>query len=351
MLNFTVQILRAHRRILYSLAALLLIVLAGTLGYHWIEGWTLFDGLYMTVITLATIGYTEVHQMSHAGRVFTLVLIVVGVTTFGFLLSYVTQALVESQLAAALGRRKVYKDIHQLRNHHILCGAGRVGLRVIDEFKKKGVDYVIIERDPAVAERLLARGDLVLIGDATEEEVLAGANAGAARSLIAAASSDAENVYIALTARGLNPDLYIVARASDQSAARQMHRAGVNKVVSPALIGSHRMAQAALSPAVADFIELTTMTENLDLIFDQIRIEDGSPLIGCKIRDSGIRSEHNAIIVAITDLEGRMHFNPDGEHVLSAGDLLIAIGTTGGLKKLAEIARYERGRTRPLPRR
>jgi voltage-gated potassium channel len=144
--------------------------------------------------------------------------------------------------------------------------------------------------------------------------------------------------------------LYIVARASDQSAARQMHRAGVNKVVSPALIGSHRMAQAALSPAVADFIELTTMTETLDLIFEQIRIEPGSPLDGRKIRDSGIRSEHNAIIVAITDREGRMQFNPDGECVLRTGDMLIAIGTTGGLRKLSEIARYERGKTRPLSR-
>jgi voltage-gated potassium channel len=344
------ELFTASRRVFYPLAALLIITFAGALGYHFIEGWSLFDGLYMTVITLATIGYGEVRPLTQTGRVFTLGLIVVGVAAVGFLISYVTQALVESQLAAALGRRRMYKDITNLKNHHILCGAGRVGIQIIDEFRKKGADYIVIERDPHVAERLLARGDLVLIGDATEEEVLAGAQAKTARSLIAAASSDAENVYIALTARGLNPDLYIVARASDQSAARQMHRAGVNKVVSPALIGSHRMAQAALSPAVADFIELTTMTETLDLIFEQIRIEPGSPLDGRKIRDSGIRSEHNAIIVAITDREGRMQFNPDGECVLRTGDMLIAIGTTGGLRKLSEIARYERGKTRPLSR-
>lgn len=347
--NFALQLVATYRRIFYCVGALLLITLTGMFGYHLIEGWSFFDGLYMTVITLATIGYGEVRPLTHTGRAFTLMLIVVGVTAVGFLISYITQALVESQLAAALGRRKVYRDISQLKNHHILCGAGRVGIRIIDEFKKKGVDYVIIERDATVAERLLARGDLVLIGDATEEEVLAGANARTARSLIAAASSDAENVYIALTARGLNPDLYIVARASDSSAARQMHRAGVNKVVSPTLIGSHRMAQAALSPAVADFIELTTMTEALDLIFEQIRIEEGSPLVGRKIKDSGIRSEHSAMIVAITDLSGTMHFNPEGDRVLERGDLLIAIGTRAGLKKLAEIARYERGK--PLPKR
>lgn len=348
--NQIIFLVQTYKRILYPLGTLVLLIALGTLGYHLIEGWPFFDGLYMTIITLATIGYGEVKPLSHGGRVFTLILIVIGVTAFGFLLSYITQALIETQLAAALGRRKVFKDITKLKNHYILCGAGRVGLRIIDEFKKKDVDYVIIERDPAVAEKLLSRGDLVLIGDANEEEVLSAANVQNARSLIAAASTDAENVYIALTARGLNPNLYIVARASDQSAARQMQRAGVNKVVSPTLIGSHRMAQAALSPAVTDFIELTTMTEELDLIFDQIRIEEESPLVNRKIKDSGIRTEHNAIIVAITDLAGKMHFNPDGEHILKQGDLLIAIGTRGGLKKLAEIAKYKRGKTQHLPK-
>src|SRR5207237_387774 len=148
------------------------------------------------------------------------------------------------EVASVLGRRKLYKDISKLKGHYILCGAGRVGMRVIDELRRKGVDFVVIERDSNVAERLLAKGDLVLIGDATDEAVLEGANVRAARSLIAAASSDADNVYIVLTARGLNPDLYIVARAVNQAAERQLMRAGANKVVSPTLIGSHRMAQA-----------------------------------------------------------------------------------------------------------
>mgnify|MGYP000875213419 CR=1 FL=1 len=330
------------RRIYFSLLSLILIVLFGTLGYHWLEGWHWFDSLYMTVITLATIGYGEIHPLTTAGRAFTIVLITLGVTAAGLLFTTLTQALVETQLAATFGRRKVFRDISKLKNHYILCGAGRVGIRIIDEFKKKDVDFVIIERDPVIADRLLSQGELVLIGDATEEPVLEGANVKNARSLIAAASSDAENVYIALTARGINPDLYIVARANDQAAERQMMRAGVNKVVSPALIGSHRMAQAAMSPAVADFLELTTMTESLDLLFEQVRIEPGSKLAGKKIKDSGIRSEHNAMIVAITDHNGEMHFNPDGNQELNIGDLLIAIGTRAGLKMLAEIANYER---------
>src|SRR5207244_30306 len=181
--------------------------------------------------------------------------------------SKITHTLIDTEITSVLARRKLYKDISELKNHYILCGAGRVGSRVVDELRKKEVDFIVIEHDEHVADRLLTRGDLVLVGDATDEAVLEGANIRAARSLIAAASTDADNVYIVLTARGLNPDLYIVARAVNQAAERQLMRAGANKVVSPTLIGSHRMAQAALSPAVADFIELTTMTESLDLNF------------------------------------------------------------------------------------
>ncbi len=327
-----------RQRFIYPLLAVFATILFGTIGYHVLEGWPWFDGLYMTVITLATIGYGETHPLTPAGRVFTIVLIIVGVTVFGFLVSILTQAVVENEVAAALGRRRLFKDISQLDNHYILCGAGRVGMRVIDELRKREVDFVVIERDDEVAERLLIGGDLVLIGDATDEKVLEGARVRTAKALITAASSDAENVYIVLTARGMNPGIYIVARANDQAAERQLKRAGANKVVSPVLIGSHRMAQAALSPAVADFLELTTMTESLDLNFEQVRIAEGSLLDGKQIKDSRIRSEHNAMIVAITPREGEMIFNPNGDQTLHSGDMLIAIGTRSGLAKLAEIA-------------
>jgi voltage-gated potassium channel len=326
------------RRFIYPLAAILATVLFGTVGYRAIEGWSWFDGLYMTVITLATIGYGETHPLTPAGRAFTIVLVVVGVTVFGFLISILTKAVVETEIASVLGRRRLYKDISQLKDHYILCGAGRVGARVIDELKRKGVDYLVIERDEMVAEKLLTKGHLVLIGDATDEAVLEGARVRAAKALITAASTDAENVYITLTARGMNPALYIVTRANDQAAERQLMRAGANKVISPVLIGSHRMAQAALTPAVADFLELTTMTESLDLYFEQVPIAKDSTLDGKQIKDSRIRSEHNAMVVAITPLQGEMIFNPDGEQTLRAGDLLIAIGTRAGLQKLAEIA-------------
>lgn len=241
----------------------------------------------------------------------------------------------------------MFRDINKLEGHYIVCGAGRVGMQVIDELLRKEVDFVIIDRDEHVSERLLAKGNLVLVGDATDEHVLEGANVRTARCVITAASSDADNVYVTLTARGLNPNIHIVARASDKFAERQLRRAGANKVISPTL--GHRLAQSALSPAVADFIELTTTTENLDLGFEQVRVLPGSPLDGRKLRDSGIRSHHNAIIVAITDHNGKMHFNPDAEQVLNAGDLLIAIGTRADLMKLAETANYKRGSTSRLP--
>lgn len=326
------------KRLILPLIIIAGIILAGTLGYMLIEDWTWFDSLYMTVITLATIGYGEVKPLTVGGRWFTIGLIFVGVGVFGFLLANIVQAVVETGIAAALGRRKVFKDISQLENHFILCGAGRVGLRIVDELANKGVDFVIIEHDDSVAEKLLTQGHLVLIGDATDEKVLEGARAQNAQTLITAASSDAENVYITLTARGLNPNIYIVARANDQAAERQLMRAGANKVVSPVLIGSHRMAQAALSPAVADFLESTTKTEELDLNFEQIYIGADSPLNGVRLKDSGIRSEHNAMVVAITPREGERIFNPNGDQILRAGDLLIAIGTRNGLVKLVEIA-------------
>lgn len=336
------------KRLLYPLAAVVLIVLAGTLGYCLIEGWSWFDSLYMTVITLATIGYGETHPLTQAGRAFTMALITVGVAVFGFLLSTLTKAVIETGITAAMGRRKLLKDISQLKDHYILCGAGRVGLRIVDELAKKGVDFIVIERDHEVAQGLLGKGHLVLMGDATDETALEGARVRQARTLISAASSDAENVYITLTTRGMNPNLYIVTRATDQSAERQLMRAGANKVISPVLIGSHRMAQAALSPAVADFIELTTMTESLDLNFDQIRIGEDSRLNGVALKDSGIRSQHQVMVVAITSRGGEMVFNPSGDQILRAGDLLIAIGTRAGLSKLEEIADYQRGKTARL---
>ncbi len=340
-----------RKRIIYSIGIVVAVVVAGTVGYHLIEGWEWFDGLYMTVITLATIGYGETHPLTHNGRIFTMLLIGIGVVIFGFLISSITQVLLETELEFFLGRRKLFKDISKLKDHYIICGAGRVGSRVIEELRKKQADFIVIERDQQVAQQILMRGDLVLIGDATDETVLEGAHLREARALISAASTDAENVYIVLTARGINPNIYIVARAFDEAAERQLMRAGANKVVSPVIIGSHRMAQAALSPAVADFLELTTMTESLDLNFEQVRISPDSPLDGRRLADSGILAQHEAMIVAITGHEGKMVFNPDGGQVLRSGDLLIAIGTQAGLARLAEIARYKPGATRKLPKR
>jgi voltage-gated potassium channel len=337
------------RTIYYALAGVVVIIIVGATGYHFVEGWSWFDGLYMTMITLSTIGYGETHPLSPHGRYFTLGLIVIGVIGFGFLISNLTQTLIETEISAALGRRRLYKDINKLRNHYILCGAGRVGNQIVDEFRRKGVEFVIIERQEQVAERLLAHGDLVLIGDATDEAVLEGAHVREARGLLASAATDAENVYIVLTARGMNPDIYIVARATEASAESKLIRAGANRVVSPVLIGSHRMAQAALSPAIADFIELTTMTEKLDLNFEQIRIVVGSPLDGCRVADADFRLERGMMLVAVTDQQGRMVFNPPGEQVLRAGDLLIAIGNHAALEKLARASNYKRGDTMKLP--
>ena len=289
-----------------------MIIIVGATGYHFVEGWSWFDGLYMTMITLSTIGYGETHPLSPHGRYFTLGLIVIGVIGAGFLISSLTQTLIETEISAALGRRRLYKDINKLRNHYILCGAGRVGNQIIDEFRRKGVEFVIIERQEQVAERLLSHGDLVLIGDATDEAVLEGAHVREARGLLASAATDAENVYIVLTARGMNPDIYIVARATEPSAEKKLIRAGANRVVSPVLIGSIAWPRPSLT-GNADH-RADNDDRKVDLT-EQIRIAVGSPLDGCRLADADFRPER-MMLVAINTQQGKMVFNPPGEQVL-----------------------------------
>jgi voltage-gated potassium channel len=327
------------RRFQLAVAAIVVLHAVGATGYHVIEGWPWLDCFYMTFITLATIGFSEVRPLSHAGQVFTMVLFW---TTTGFIaiaVSTAGQALLQSELVAALGRRrKVFKDISKLRGHYIVCGAGRVGWHVIKEMVRRGASFVVIEKGEDVASRLLEQGYLVLMGDASEEETLQSAGVETARGLVCCLPTDADNLYIVITARGLNPDIFIVARANEEAAIPKMRKAGANKTVSPVLIGSQRMAQAVLTPAVSDFIEVATMTEGLDLALEQVEVAADSALVAEKLKDSRIRQDHNVIVVAIKRSEQEMLFNPSGETVISVGDVFIAVGSRGGLEKLALMA-------------
>jgi voltage-gated potassium channel len=311
----------------------------GAVGYRGIEGWPWLDCFYMTFITLATIGFSEVHSLSAEGRVFTMVLFWTTAGVLAVAVSTAGQALLQSELLSALGRkRRVFKEIGKLRNHYIVCGAGRVGRHVIVEMARRGVSFVVIEQDESRAEKLLEQGHLVLMGDGTDEEVLRGAGVEQARGIVCCLPSDADNVYAVITARGLNPSIYIVARANEEAAISKMRKAGADKVVSPVIIGSHRIAQAALSPAVSDFIELATMAEGLELSIEQVEVGRDSALVGKKLKDSGIRQTYDVMIIAIKRGAQPMLFNPSGEAEISAGDVLVAVGALSELERLGTIA-------------
>lgn len=322
------------KRLQLVVIAVLGVLAFGTVGFKLVMGWPLFDCFYFTIITITTIGYGEPNGMDQAGRYFTVVLILVGVGTIGYSFTAAARALLEFELVSAFGRRRMFKDITKLSGHYIVCGCGRMGSRIVREMEKRGADFVIIESDEAAADRLLAQGYLVLMGDATDDEVLRGAGIERARGLVCAVTSDPNNLYITLAARDLNKELFIVARASDEAALNRLMKAGANKVVSPVITGSHQMAQMLLKPAVADFIELATMTDMLELEIEQIEVRSTSPFIGRPLKETGFRTDLDVIIIAIKRSNGEMIFNPSADTLIKENDALVALGSHANLEAL-----------------
>ena len=314
-----------------------LVLVAGTIGYMVVEGWSAWDALYMTVTTVTTVGFREVHPLSWRGQAFTVVLIIGGVSTVLYTLSLLAAGLVEGRVGRRFEQRRREHMIDALTNHFILCGAGRIGLIIADEFRRQQVPFVVIDRDPDAVQEVIARGDLAVEADASREDILQRLGIDRARGLIAALGTDAENVYAILTARGLRGDLFIVARADSDDAGRKLLRAGADRFISPYQIGATQMAQTALRPAVVDFVQLATSSENLELTMEQVKIAPESALGGRSIVEANLRQQFGVIVVGIQRRDGRMEFNPEPDTIMHAGDHLIVIGRSGQLKDL-EIA-------------
>jgi voltage-gated potassium channel len=323
--------------VLVTLGLLALVLVGGTAGYVVIEGWGLLDAFYMTVISLTSVGFGEVHPLSPAGKVFTILVIVGGVCVVAVAIGYGSRIVLEGQLEKIMGRRKVEKEITRLRQHYVICGYGRMGRVISREFLKKPVPFVIVERDPEIF-KTIDPGVLAICGNAAEDAVLESAGIARARGLVSVVSSDADNVYITLTAAGLRPDLYIVARAGDEGAERKLLRAGASKVVSPYAIGGAGIANAILRPAVVDFIELVTRREHLELQMEEVLIGAQSPLAGRTILEAGLRQNYGAIVVAVKKGNDHMQFNPSPEHLMAAGDRLIVLGAGEKLDEIARLA-------------
>jgi voltage-gated potassium channel len=326
------------RSILFAAFLLVLVVGLGVAGYMTIERWSFQDSLYMTIITLTTVGFGEIHPLSDSGQIFTIVVLVLGLGVFGYLLGQATQIIVEGRLLHVMGRKKLERKIRALTNHLIICGYGRVGRIVCDEIKRiRPYPLVVIEQDPDVAKKIEEDGHLYISGDATDEDCLVRAGALAAKGLITALDSDAANVYITLTAKGLNQDLFVLARAGRIGTEKKLIRAGADRVVSPHQIAGFRMAQALLRPTVTEFIDFTMYDADIELTMEEIPVRPEGKLSNVTLVESGIRQQLDLIIVAIKKASGDMLFNPASHTHIETGDTLIALGQPKNLTKLAEL--------------
>ena len=329
--------MEALRKIRLIIAALLLLTLVGMGGFHFIEGWPWFDGLYMVVTTFTTIGYQEIHPLSRAARIFNLALIISGVSLVFLAIGSLTQALLEFELSNFFGKRKMEREIGRLKDHFIICGAGRVGRSAARELARRPAPFVIIEQSEAKAARY-GNEYLMLVGDATQEQVLRDAHIELARGLVAATTTDATNLYIVLTARGLNPQLKIIARASEESAEKHLLSAGAASVVSPYLFAGQRIAQSFLRPHVVSFLDTATTHLGIDLEIGEISVPTHSSFAGKTIESSRIRQDRGVIILAIKRDQG-MRFNPSPEDRIEPGDYLIAMGEPRQLRQLEMASR------------
>jgi voltage-gated potassium channel len=328
------------KKLRIAMIGLFSIFVVGTLGYHFIEGWDLPDALYATVITLSTVGYGDFYPITGGGKIFTVLLIIFGVGTMLYTIGLLTETMVEARFKMLMGRGKLEKMIKKLNNHYIICGCGRIGYLICKELLDEKIDFVVIDNNPEVIQKIQDDGFIYHKGDSIQDKTLVAAGIKRAKGIVCALPSDAENLYVILTAKELNPDIYILSRSVEEESEHRLLRAGANRVISPYKLGGTRMAMAILRPAMLDFIEITTRRQSLELRMEELVICDGSPVTGKSLKDSDIRHHYGLIVVAVKKDSGKMIFNPMANYIIEKGDKFIVMGEDENMKRFSKVC-YE----------
>jgi voltage-gated potassium channel len=326
------------KRVLWAIGLVSVVTIAGTVGYSVLEHWSWFDALYMTVITVGTVGFMEVHSLDVQGRVFTIVLVMAGVGALAFALGQFIEFLFEGHLNDLLEGRRMDKRLVSLSGHTVLAGLGRVGGVVATALDEEGAQFVVVDSDPDASRLAAASGWAVVTGDATEEESLIRAGVERAGSVVTALSSDAENLFVTITARSLNPDAFIVARSEHQSTEDKLKKAGANRVITPNVIGGRRMASMVLQPTVNDYLDLVSGNQDVEYRLQEVELAESSPYVGKSLVDAQIRGATGAQVVAILSPDGTVDANPAASKVLKAGQRLVVLGSVEQVELLTKAA-------------
>lgn len=324
-----------RRRLLSATLTILGMIVLGSVAFRFFEGWTWLESIYMSAETVTTVGYGDFPPKTSAGRIFAIFFMLLGGGTVLFAITTLIQSIIQSEIIEALDIRRKTKEMEKLHNHYIVCGAGRVGRRIIRNLQKENLPFVIIERDEKKIAQFEGEDLPVLLVDATLEKNLIQAGVERAKGLATCLPDDAANVYVVLTARGLNENMHIVARAVEEQAEPQLIRAGANRVVAPTIIGSQSMARALLKPAIADFMD-SIVAETLDLVFEEVAIDSHSPYLNKQLRETNFSRELSLIVIAIRRKNGELFFHPTGVSKIADGDLLIVVGKADSVQKLIE---------------
>jgi voltage-gated potassium channel len=328
---------RFRKRFILIASALIVTQLGGTLGFILIDHYPPFDAFYMTLITISTVGYGEVHPLSHAGRIFNSFLIFFGVTIMLLAVGGMTQGIIELELNQYFGKRRIKKMIDRLQGHYIVCGFGRVGRGAAAELQRAGVPFLVVDRSEDRVEWAMKMGMLAVLADATDDQTLVDAGVQRAKGLIATLQSDADNLFVILSAKAIKPALQVSARIASEQSEKKMRLAGADYVFAPYDMTGNRMAQVMLKPHVSQFLDFTTKGMGLNVGIEQVRVPATSELTSKTLQQMQIRRDLGVIVLAIRKSDGRMLFNPPADAEIEGGDYLIAMGETENLNKLAQI--------------